>query len=190
MQHIYFSVCAMTWRIYINTASSKRKTKVWKHNTLKQTGSVLTLLHEVHNSGATSLKCLRECETEWSNVLSRSSYSPVCPRWSRFSSAGEISLLRRCVADPLLWNGGYFTGTLAWEARRRALSSLPLLNAWEALQAIRWRWQTVKNRTDTRSWLFKIVAVFTFSLVSESEWRWIAVTFSVQSIELNEPGLR
>lgn len=136
---------------------NQSKARVWKHKTLEQTGSVLTSLHEVHNLSATSLKCCvraRKIGVTFSlGAITALLTDWYLPQVGSFPSAGETTLPRRCAAAQDHWsslqNGGYFTGTLAWEARRGAL--LVQDGAWEDARAFPQTWQTVRDWTDRRS---------------------------------------
>lgn len=180
---------------------NQSKARVWKHKTLEQTGSVLTSLHEVHNLSATSLKCCvraRKSGVTFSlGAITALLTDWYLPQVGSFPSAGETALPQRCAAAQDHWsslqNGGYFTGTLAWEARWGALlvqdaaehvgrcASLPA-NVTDC-ERLDWYEKSESGRGH-------VLPRFTFSLVSESESRWIVATFSASSIELNEPGLR
>lgn len=144
---------------------SQRKARVWKHKTLEQIGSVLTSLHEVHHLSATSLKCCvraRKSGVTFSlGAITALLTDWYLPQVESFPSAGETTLPRRCDScsgSLILFrkNGGYFTGTLAWEARWGAPlvqdgASLSPLNAWEDPRAFPRTWQTVRDWTDMRS---------------------------------------
>lgn len=143
---------------------NQSKARVWKHKTLEQIGSVLTSLHEVHHLSATSLKCCvraRKSGVTFSlGAITALLTDWYLPQVESFPSAGETTLPRRCAAaqdhGSSLQNGGYFTGTLAWEARWGALlvqdgASLSPLNAWEDSRAFPRTWQTVRDWTDMRS---------------------------------------
>lgn len=61
MQLIHFFVYAMTWRINKNLDSSNQSKVKAQHPETDWLMFSLRLLHELHNLGATLLKCLREC---------------------------------------------------------------------------------------------------------------------------------
>lgn len=139
---------------------NQSKARVWKHKTLEQTGSALTSLHEVHNLSATSLKCCvraRKSGVTFSlGAITALLTDWYLPQVGSFPSAGETTLPRRCAAAQDHWsslqNGGYFTGTLAWEARWGAL--LVQDGAWEdgkMREHFPQTWQTVRDWTDMRS---------------------------------------
>lgn len=131
LKHIYVYVLALTWRIIINMMRlSQSKLRVWKLESLKQIGSVLTSLHEEHHLSATML-LWREC---WSGVtfslrgitaLPTDWYLPqveFCP------SAGGTTLPRRYAAaqdhSSSFQNSGYFTGDACLGSLARGTSCL------------------------------------------------------------------
>lgn len=185
---------------------NQSKARVWKHKTLEQIGSVLTSLHEVHHLSATSLKCCvraRKSGVTFSlGAITALLTDWYLPQVESFPSAGETTLPRRCDSCSgsliLFTKRGLFHRDACLGSSMRGTSCPGRRFALAAERVGRFA-SLPANVTDCErlDWYEKsesgwghVLPRFTFSLVSESESRWIVATFSVPSIELNEPGLR